>query len=94
MLFLHIFPTFSFNLLGHLPPQVDYTRSSGYVPLYPADPIVVSSGQLHPQQSPLSNSESSEPEQLQPQASHCQPQSSQLQDNVDIGTVYMLLLSL
>ncbi|XVE94182.1 hypothetical protein REPUB_Repub01dG0259900 [Reevesia pubescens] len=65
---------------SHLLPQADYTRSSGYVPWYPVDPMVVGPGQSHPQQSPLSNGESSEPQQ---QASHCQPQSPQLHDNVD-----------
>ncbi|MFQ6663518.1 hypothetical protein Gotur_031017 [Gossypium turneri] len=63
----------------------DYTRSSGYVPLYPVDPMAVP-GQSHPQQSPLSRSESSEPQQLHPKTSHCRPQSSQLQDNLDIDS--------
>ncbi|KHG13924.1 Outer dense fiber protein 2-like [Gossypium arboreum] len=74
----------------HLPPQADYTRSSGYVPLYPVDSMAVL-GQSHPQQSPLSRSESSEPQQLHPKASHCQPQSSQLQDNLDIEYSHMSL---
>ncbi|XP_022725281.1 bromodomain-containing protein 4-like isoform X2 [Durio zibethinus] len=69
----------------------DYTRSSGYVPWYPVDPMVVGPGQSHPQQSPLSNGESSEPQQPQPQASRCQPQSSQLQENVDIEPSHMSL---
>ncbi|KAA3460940.1 bromodomain-containing protein 2-like isoform X2 [Gossypium australe] len=72
----------------HLPPQADYTRSSGYVPLYPVDPMAVP-GQSHPQQSPLSRSESSEPQQLHPKASHCWPQSSQLQDNLDIDSIFL-----
>ncbi|GMI70634.1 hypothetical protein HRI_000732700 [Hibiscus trionum] len=68
---------------SHLLPQADYTRSRAYVPCYPVDPMVLP-GQSHPQQSPLSNGESSEPQQRQPKASRCQPQSSQLQDNEDI----------
>ncbi|KAG8474385.1 hypothetical protein CXB51_033635 [Gossypium anomalum] len=74
----------------HLPPQADYTRSSDYVPLYPVDPMAVP-GQSHPQQSLLSRSESSEPQQLHPKASHCRPQSSQLQDNLDIEYSHMSL---
>ncbi|TYG84139.1 hypothetical protein ES288_D01G225900v1 [Gossypium darwinii] len=61
----------------------DYTRSHGYVPYYPVDPMVVP-GQSHPQQSRLSDGESSESQERQLKASHCQPQSSQLQHNVDI----------
>ncbi|XVE48567.1 hypothetical protein DITRI_Ditri01bG0011800 [Diplodiscus trichospermus] len=64
--------------------QADYTRSHGYVPWYPVDPVLVGPGQSHPEQSPLSSGESGESLQMQPQASHCQPQSAQLQDNVDI----------
>ncbi|KAA3465330.1 Bromodomain-containing 4 [Gossypium australe] len=69
----------------------DHTRSHGYVPYYPVDPMVVPR-QSHPQQSRLSNGESSESQERQLKASHCQPQSSQLQHNVDIGTVYTLFL--
>ncbi|KAH1122887.1 hypothetical protein J1N35_006047 [Gossypium stocksii] len=61
----------------------DYIRSHGYVPYYPVDPMVVP-GQSHPQQSRLSDGESSEPQERQLKASHCQPQSSQMQHNVDI----------
>ncbi|GMI87906.1 hypothetical protein HRI_002459900 [Hibiscus trionum] len=68
---------------SHLLPQADYTRSRGYGPCYPVDPMVLP-GQSHPQQSPLSHGESSEPQQRKPKASRCQPQLSQMQDNVDI----------
>ncbi|XP_012467833.2 uncharacterized protein LOC105786100 isoform X1 [Gossypium raimondii] len=68
---------------SHFLPQSDYTRSHGYVPYYPVDPMVVP-GQSHPQQSRLSDGESSESQERQLKASHCQPQSSQLQHNVDI----------
>ncbi|KAG8503877.1 hypothetical protein CXB51_001818 [Gossypium anomalum] len=68
---------------SHFLPQSDYTRSRGYVPYYPVDPMVVP-GQPHPQQSRLSDGESSESQERQLKASHCQPQSSQLQHNVDI----------
>ncbi|XP_039015293.1 uncharacterized protein LOC120145536 [Hibiscus syriacus] len=75
---------------SHLLPQADYTRSRGYVPCYPVDPMVLP-GQSHPLQSPLNHGESSELQQRQPKASHCQPQSSQLQDNVDIEHSHMSL---
>ncbi|KAK8522373.1 hypothetical protein V6N13_115346 [Hibiscus sabdariffa] len=68
----------------------DYRRSHGYVPCYPVDPMVLP-GQSHPQQSPLSHGESSEPQQRQPKASRCQPQLSQLQDNVDTEHSHALL---
>ncbi|KHG15051.1 Bromodomain-containing 4 [Gossypium arboreum] len=68
---------------SHFLPQSDYTRSHGYVPYYPVDPMVVP-GQSHPQRSRLSDGESSESQERQLKASHCQPQSSQLQHNVDI----------
>ncbi|MBA0760353.1 hypothetical protein Gotri_023102 [Gossypium trilobum] len=70
---------------SHFLPQSDYTRSHGYVPYYPVDPMVVP-GQSHPQQSRLSDGESSESQERQLKASHCQPQSSQLQHNVDIDS--------
>ncbi|GLT61668.1 hypothetical protein SLA2020_343570 [Shorea laevis] len=56
---------------SHLPPQTDGTRDSGYVP--PMDSVVVSPCQQHPQQSPLSNGQLNEPQQLL--GSHGQPQS-------------------
>ncbi|XP_039056830.1 uncharacterized protein LOC120199931 isoform X3 [Hibiscus syriacus] len=68
----------------------DYTRSRGYVPCYPVDPMVLP-GRSHPLQSPLSHGESSEPQQRKPKATHCQPQSSQLQDNVDFEHSHMSL---
>ncbi|OMO92267.1 hypothetical protein COLO4_17726 [Corchorus olitorius] len=78
---------------GHLnlPSQADFTRGSGYVPLGPVDPMVVAPGQSHRQQFPLSDGESSEPHQLQPQTSHYAPQSSQLQNRVDIEQSNMSL---
>ncbi|KAE8663579.1 Detected protein of unknown function [Hibiscus syriacus] len=75
---------------SHLLPQADYTRSRGYVPCYPVDPMVLP-GRSHPLQSPLSHGESSEPQQRKPKATHCQPQSSQLQDNVDFEHSHMSL---
>ncbi|WRX16001.1 putative transposase [Theobroma cacao] len=71
---------------SHSLPQADYTRCSGYVPSCPVDPMVVVPSQSHPQQSSLSHGQSIEQQQLQPQASPCQPQSSPLQDNVDIDS--------
>ncbi|OMO75205.1 hypothetical protein CCACVL1_16302 [Corchorus capsularis] len=68
----------------NLQSQADLTRGSGYVPLGPVDPMVVAPGQSHQQQFPLSDGESSEPHQLQPQTSHYAPQSSQIQNRVDI----------
>ncbi|KAE8698825.1 Detected protein of unknown function [Hibiscus syriacus] len=75
---------------SHLLPQADYTRSRGYVSCYPVDSMVLP-GQSHPMRSPLSHGESSEPQQQQTKTSRCQPQSSQLQDNVDIEHSHMSL---
>ncbi|XP_021285927.1 uncharacterized protein LOC110417742 isoform X2 [Herrania umbratica] len=76
---------------SHSLPQADYTRCSGQVPWCPVDPMVVGPSQSHPQQSSLSHGQSIEQQQLQPQASPCQPQSSLLQDNVDIEHSHLSL---
>ncbi|XP_017971751.1 PREDICTED: uncharacterized protein LOC18607151 isoform X1 [Theobroma cacao] len=76
---------------SHSLPQADYTRCSGYVPWCPVDPMVVGHSQSHPQQFSLSHGQSIEQQQLQPQASPCQPESSPLQDNVDIEHSHLSL---